>query len=306
MFKKFTSIILSVIMILSCVSFTVFAADDSVTVTISVSDSGIILPPTTLEVEPGTAKAYGYAMSATDHNGIAVNGVTVLDAVVAAHKELYGDAFTAETASDYLAVYGGFIIKSFGISASYSSFLVNGVVPNDGIINPAYGTPTGYTCDTAVISDGDFITYYFYRFNSRYDDMYAEFDSENYETTVGEELNVNISGYCPMYYGYDSAEVIAANTSALVNVDIYTFENGTLKKIGTTDANGNASLTFDSEGEYVLVASRSTEGEAAVIYTYSNVTVGAAESNDCFIVRIFKAICSFFENIIQFILNGVC
>lgn len=307
MLKKITSIILSVIMILSCISFTVFASDDSVTVTISVTDSEFILEPTALEVEPGTAKAYGYTMSATDHNGIAVDGVTVMDAVVAAHKAIYGDAFTAETASDYLVMSYGFIMKSFGRSTSASGFLVNGMIPNDGIINPTYGTPTGYACDTATLNDGDAVSYYFYQDSHYYSDIYAQLDSSVYEANAKESFNVNVQGYSLWSYGYDLPENNTAGLENLKGVDICLYENGTMTKLGTTDANGNASISLDAEGDYTIVAVRTVEsGEAPTILNYATVKVNPAVESSCFIVRIFKAICNFFENIINSILNGVC
>lgn len=307
MLKKFASFILSVIMILSCISITAFAVDEkSVNVTISVYDGGIILAPTALEVKDGTAEAYGFDVAKKDHNEVDVDGVTVMDAVVAAHKELYGDSFTSETASDYLIMSYGYLMKSFANSTSYCSFLVNGAVPNDGVINPLYGTPTGYACDTAVLADGDNITFFFYQVKNRYDDMYAEFDSESYETTVGEELEVNISGYCPMYYGYESAEVIAQNTTALANVDVFIYENGELEKIGTTDSDGNARLTFEKSGEYTLAAARNGEnGDAATVMTYSRVTVGEVAKEECCLLKILKAVWSFILNIVNTVIDWI-
>lgn len=307
MLKKPISIILSIIITLSCLSLTAFAADgNSVNVTISVYDGSIIMASTALQVEAGTAEKYGFDVAEKDHNGVAVEGVTVMDAVVAAHEALYGESFTSETAADYLVMSYGFLMKSFGISTSYSSFLVNGVVPNDGIINPLYGTPTGYACDTAVLSDGDNITYFFYQVKNSYDDMYAEFDAQSYETNVGSELTVNVSGYCPMYYGYSSAEVIAENTKGLGNVDIFVYENGELEKIGTTDSNGNATLTFDKAGEYTIAAARNAQsGEAPTVMTYSKVTIGDAVKEECCLLKILKTVWNFILNIVNTVIDWI-
>ena len=69
-----------------------------------------------------------------------------MDAIVAAHKAYYGDEFTRSTAKNYLVMNSSFIMKSFGRNTSACGFTVNGTMPNDGIINPSYGTPTGYAC----------------------------------------------------------------------------------------------------------------------------------------------------------------
>ena len=67
---------------------------ETVSVTFSVSDGTIIIAPEALEVEAGIAKAYGYQVASVDHNGNRVEGATVMDAIVAAHKAYYGDEFT--------------------------------------------------------------------------------------------------------------------------------------------------------------------------------------------------------------------
>ncbi len=74
---------------------------ETVSVTFSVSDGTIIIAPEALEVEAGIAKAYGYQVASVDHNGNRVEGATVMDAIVAAHKAYYGDEFTAETCKNY-------------------------------------------------------------------------------------------------------------------------------------------------------------------------------------------------------------
>ena len=279
---------------------------ESVSVTFSVSDGTIIISPETLEVEAGIAKAYGYQVASVDHNGNKIEGATVMDAIVTAHKAYYGDAFTRSTAENYLVMNYSFIMKSFGRSTSSCGFLVNKTMPNDGVINPSYGTPTGYACDTATIVDGDDISYYFYQDTKFYSDMYAEFDSDSYTAETGRKLKVNIKGYSLMEHGLSDIDTVRANyMTNLKGVDIYLYENGEMKKLATTDKKGNAKIKFTEEGEYTLVAVRGSDSEEApTVVAYSKVTVTAKK--DIFIVRMFKAIYKFIANIFNKIFDWKC
>lgn len=279
---------------------------ETVSVTFSVSDGTIIIAPEALEVEAGIAKAYGYQVASVDHNGNRVEGATVMDAIVAAHKAYYGDEFTRSTAENYLDMSSSFIRKSFGRSTSACGFTVNGTMPNDGIINPSYGTPTGYACDTATIADGDSISYFFYQDTRYYSDMFAEFSSDNYTVSAGKKLKVNIKGYSLMEHGLSDIDTVRANyMTNLKDVDIYLYENGELKKLATTDKKGNAKIKFTEEGEYTLVAVRSSGSEEEpTVVAYSKVTVTAKK--DLFIVRMFKAVYNFIVKVINKIFDGMC
>lgn len=279
---------------------------ETVSVTFSVSDGSIILEPRTIEVQAGTAKAYGYKVASVDHNGQKVEGVTVFDVIVTAHKEMYGDSFTRNTAENYLAMDRSFILKSFGRGTSSCGFLVNDTMPSDGIINPFFGTPTGYACDTATVVDGDDISYFFYQDSRNYSDMYAEFNSDSYSVSAGSKLKVNIKGYSVMEHGlYDMATIKDKYMTNLKDVDIFIYEDGELKKLATTDRKGNAKLKFDKEGEYTLVAVRNSDSEdAPTIVAYSKVNVTAKK--DIFIVRLFKKVYNFIVKIINSIITGEC
>ena len=272
---------------------------ETVGVSFCISDGSVIMAPEVLKVEPGIAKAYGYKVASVDHNGEKIDGATVFDAIVTAHKILYGDKFTRGTAENYLVMQSSFIMKSFGRSTSVSGFLVNGVMPNDGIINPSYGTSTGYACDTAVIFNGDNISYYFYQDTKSYSDMFAVFDKSEYSVSAKKPLKVNIKGYSIFEHGLNSYDTIKENyLENLKGVDICIYENGTLKKLATTNRRGNAKIKFDNEGEHTLVAVRNSDGEKApVIVAYSKVTVSTKK--DSFIIRILKAIYNFLLKILN-------
>ncbi len=280
-FTRTLAVILAMLMLFAGVQMNVFAADETLTVNFNCNDSTVIIPRTELEVKDGLAEEYGYTVATTDHNGKAVEDATFFDALVAAHKAYYGEKFTKETAKDYLAMSTGYISKAFGKSATASGFIINKVIPNDGIIG-AYGTYTGYSADTAVIKNGDEITYYFYQDTSMWGDWASWFDSYEYTATAGEAFDVNIKGYSVMWYGFNDIDTIMANHAANVpSADIFVYNaNGDDQKIGTTDENGNATLTFTDAGSYTLYANALVKGEygdSPIIFPWCEVTVNAIE-----------------------------
>lgn len=102
------------------------AAPAAVKVTVrSQMAGGYLHAPQEVEVSALEAEKYGF----TD----ALEGVTALDALVKAHELAFGDAFTKETAGEYLAVGdGGWITKLFGEKTNACGFFVNQGYPNDG------------------------------------------------------------------------------------------------------------------------------------------------------------------------------
>lgn len=277
-FTKALATVLAVLMLLIGLQVSVSAAEESVTVNFSFSDGSAIIPRSEFQVKDGIAEEYGYTVATTDHNGQAVNGVTFFDVLVAVHEVYLGEAFTKETAQDFLAMSSGFITTAFGESASASGFLINNVVPNDGIINPSYGSCTGYACDTAVVENGDEITYYFYQDQTMWGDWASWFDKYEYTTAVDEAFDVNIKGYSAMWYGFNDIDTIMASYAANVpGADIFVYNsNGEPQKIGTTDENGNAALSFSEPGTYTLYATAlvaGAYGDSPIVLPWCEVTV---------------------------------
>lgn len=226
---------------------------ESVSVSFCALDGEIIMPKESFTVDDGIAEEYGYKVAKKDHNGEPISSVTVFDLIVAAHKAYYGDAFTPETAQNYLVMNSSFITKAFGKSASSSGFLVDGYMPNDGIINENFGTYTGYACDTARLKNGEAVTYYFYKDKSAWSDVASHFDCESALAFANEPLNLNVKGYNAMWYGMYSQEVIQEHTFCLEGAEIYCINpSGEHIKMGTADKDGNVSLTFSEVGTYRL------------------------------------------------------
>lgn len=313
--KRILALVLSAAILMLALSCASFALDsDSVTVDLSVYDGSVISPKQELTVTDGIAEEYGFTVSASDHNGVTIDEPTVFDALVAAHKAMYGDAFTKETASDYLVMTSGFITKAFGKSASSSGFIVNGRTPNDGIYNELYGSYTSYACDTAEIKDNDYISYYYYQDTDYWSDAIADLSADNTEVNVGEAVTFSVTAFSS-WCGSMTEEVIEMNTVKCPDIDIYAYSDSGSVKVGTTDAEGNAVVTFDEAGTYQLYCAGSADVglgvESPLVADWITVTVSDTETpdepaeSDSFLFRVFKTVVSVVKVVFNIVVDFV-
>ena len=280
--KKILAALIAVIMALSVFQILSFAAGDvpgAIYAEFSYYDGEFVIAPESLYVIPGLAKEYGFEPAEKDHNGNPVTGVTAFDVLVAAHEAKYGDAFTAETASEYIGFNSyGFVATIFG-EAKACSFSVNGATPNDGIFNEDNNSYTGYNMDTAQLKDGDIMMLYACQDTSLWSDYNTYFDKNEYSATAGETVTANITGVSLAWYGCYLQDVIDAATAPMDGVTVSLtedFENYT--ELGTTDEEGNITFAVENPGEYYLVTSGMNDAdETPVIGNYAKVTVTAAE-----------------------------
>lgn len=271
---KICSLALALALALCCLP-SAFAAENEITVSFSFYDGAVVIPKTDdLKVYDGIAEEYGYTLSS---NG----GITVFDAIVAAHKGYYGEAFTAETAGDYLAMSYGFMTKAFGLATSNLGFCVNDEVPNDGIFNEAYNSYTGYACDTAAITNGDYVSFYTYQ-SSYWADYYVTLSANEIDATAGKEFTVAATGYSVMWYGCYKEEDRAAYTYPMAGLDVYTTTDfNTYTKVGTLDEKGEITLTINEIGTTYICVMGSFEdpmmGSCPAIANWCEVTVSEPE-----------------------------
>ena len=254
--KKLTSLILSVLLLIAALApaLSVHAAD-SVTVTLVYTDGEKISPFFELSVEDGTAESYGLPAAEKDHAGQPVETVSVLDAVAKAHSVLYGEAFTSETAEQYLSFSYGFATRMFGQNGNFC-FAVNDETPHDDelVISTWSNYYTGYLLDTARIHDGDFITVYMITDTSNWSDFYPLFSEKEYTAAAGEAFSVSVNGYNMAMYGCNEQSLIDSITEPMEGAKLYLtndFENMT--PAGTLDADGTASVTIEEPGTWYLV-----------------------------------------------------
>lgn len=258
--KKLLATFLCIVMLLSSAP-AVWAAEDSITVSFLYADGNKMQTLLSLTVSYGTAERYGYEPVRKDHTGTPIETVTVMDVLVAAHAQIYGDKFTSQTARDYFVADNSFITTAFGVETSTMSFTINGAMPHDDtyIQNAWGGYYTGYAVDTARVQDGDRVTLFMYQ-DPKWMDIQPLFDCPDL-VQQGEAFTATVSGYSIMPYGCDKQENIDADTRPLAGVTLEcTQDFETFTTLGTLDAAGKLSVTLPQEGTYYLVV-RGTLGD---------------------------------------------
>ncbi len=265
---KLAAVLLAVIMAMQIFCLGAAAADESgaKTITVMISDEAVIMPPTEISVSPDEAAKYGYPDDPTT--------VSVFDAMTAAHKYLLGGDFTADTAKNYLNITeSGFVDLILGDNRA-SGFLTDGIQPNDGVLNPLYGSYGAYTADKAYLNGGETIDIFFYQDQDFYSDYYSVFDRSEITAAPGEKITLSLSGYMTFYGAYP-ADMIEESTEPLADIAILsgTDENNLSASGITTDENGAFSIGFDEPGTYYISAESASDGFTYFIPPWCRVTV---------------------------------
>ena len=185
--------------------------------------------PMVRELTGGEAEKYGY----TDK----VEGVSVLDALVAAHELVYGDKFTPATAKQYLAIDSqpDWESKVFGRETGFHGFYIN----NDFPTNEA-GAARPKVTDTKLL-DGDVLDYFVGSDTENQNDYYTWLEVPA-TMTSGEDITVTVKGVKAMDPDATQANAQPLEGVGLAWVDMAT---GTVKPIEgvVTDENGKATFT---------------------------------------------------------------
>ena len=215
------------------------------------------------------AKKYGF----TDE----VDGVSALDVLVRAHELTFGDAFTKETAKDYLDVDGSTVKKLFCMETTANGFAVNQGYPNDGTASP-YGGYNGTMITNTKVNDGDIIDFFTYKDTTSWLDNYT-WVAVPTEVVEGEDITVTVSGisYAMSGYLHKTPADLKAAAKPLEDVQMVWVNptTGELTEIegAVTDESGKA--TFKATGKDVtkyLVATGEDVTETPVIMNPSDPT----------------------------------
>jgi len=208
-------------------SFASYAAEeDSITVFLTVSDQG-----TLAKDNNGEAMAWR-DVTVTDLDG---DGHYTFDEVLVAAHEMYNSA------DGYAKTSGGQVTKLWGTETSNTLFFIN-----------HEGLSTGVTADT--VSDGDYCVASINADQTYYADWYTFFDQSSATVSTNEEITLTLSGHLGMAWtNEDKANVPTSG------VEVKDAEGNTL---GTTDEDGNVTLSFDEPGMYTVTATGTTAGAA--------------------------------------------
>ena len=195
----------------------------------SQADNAYLQSISEVQVASNTAEKYGF----TDK----VEGVSVLDALVAAHVMVYGDKFTPATAKQYLAINpnNDWESKVFGRETGFHGFYINGDFPT----NEA-GAARPKVTDTKLL-DGDVLDYFVGSDAENQNDYYTWLEVPA-TMTSGEDITVTVKGVQAL-----DPDATQANAQPLEGVGLAWLDmtTGTTKPIDgvVTDENGKATFT---------------------------------------------------------------
>ena len=195
----------------------------------SQADNAYLHSISEVQVASNTAEKYGF----TDK----VEGVSVLDALVAAHEMVYGDKFTPATAKQYLAINpnNDWESKVFGRETGFHGFYINGDFPTDEA-----GAARPKVTDTKLL-DGDVLDYFVGSDAENQNDYYTWLEVPA-TMTSGEDITVTVKGVQAL-----DPDATQANAQPLEGVGLAWLDmtTGTIKPIDgvVTDENGKATFT---------------------------------------------------------------
>ena len=247
------------------------AAPAAVKVTLRSQMVGAYLhAPQEVEVSALEAEKYGF----TD----ALEGVTALDALVKAHELAFGDAFTKETAGEYLAVGdGGWITKLFGEKTNACGFFVNQGYPNDGTPS-SFGGYNGTMVTNTPLLSGDVVDFFTYSDVSYWSDYYTWVDAPA-EMYVGQKVTATVTGfYASSAYLHKTPAELKAAAKPLEGAKLGWVdpETGKVTVIdgAVTDKNGQVTFTVaDGFTGYLTAVSNDDEE----VYALMNPTAKVKE-----------------------------
>ena len=258
-FKKQMAVLLTLVLAFSVtIPVSAEGTDESVqtvTVTLSGQAGGVFLQmPKECEISSDEAENYGF----TDTTG----GVTTLDALVYLHELVFGTDFTKDNKDNYLSVSStGGITKIFGETTYNCGFSVNGISPNDGVLQSS-GYYGGYTVQQALLKDNDNVEFHIYQ-DSAALDYYSWFEQDGnrvdfVQMEENKNLNLCLKGYSIGYHGCHPIDDIQNKyTNAIEDAQLTLLdENGNSTDIAEaiTDENGNVTIAGLKKGSYILSA----------------------------------------------------
>ena len=221
------------------------------------------------------AESYGFADE--------VDGVSALDVLVRAHELTFGDAFTKETAKDFLVVgSSGWISTIFGTATYASGFYLNQGYPNDGTPASYGGGYNGTFTTNTKVNDGDVLDFYVMEDGSGYSDYYTWLENVPDTMVDGDKVTVTVKGFYAMSgYLHKTPADLKAAAKPLAGVQLAWVDpaTGAATPIdgAVTDENGKATFTVDGKAATGVLAAASygDANEEERVYALMNPSVPA-------------------------------
>ncbi|MBQ9069481.1 MAG: leucine-rich repeat domain-containing protein [Eggerthellaceae bacterium] len=227
-----------------------------------------------LEVSSDMTAEAGYNIKSMAYR----SKVTVADALVAVHHELYGQAFD-DNPTSYLSISSaGTVTKIFGASTEILSYSVNHEYP-------VYADdPTmGSVANDTVLADGDLLNIWRY-YADYYTDVLMYFDELEYTVHAGEavEAELHYRDYYKMSRATDELWEDAMNGDGddRFATVVLKDEQGEIAKTATLAGSSDISFADVPAGTYVMTVTEIDEDmyeDAHFVAPYAKVTVTAHE-----------------------------
>ena len=266
--KRALSLLMSLVMLVSMLPTTAWAADETETTTSKVNvdftaqaaGKFLIPPQFNVAVYSDEAENFGYTDS--------VDGVSALDVLVKAHEIIYG----ADKVTTKLEVSNGGIARIFGEKTSNCGFTINGEQPhNDILVDDKYApggkSYTGYNIAQAEVENSDVLEFYIYQDGYALDNypLYKQNGKNCSELSVkpGSNVTLTLDGYCIGHYGCVPMQAVEENKRintiedaqfAWVTADE---DAAVVTDIPNAVSDENGAVTFsapETEGVYYLTA----------------------------------------------------
>ena len=261
--KKLLAALLAIVMMLGLLPLSALAADGEIEIVLSYfsfDDNGFPIARKTLTVAPGLSEEYGYP---DVYYGASV---TALDAIVAAHIEVFGEGGVADNLDVTSA---GYITNFMGIGSDFA-FFINGVLPGAGA--GLIRLNDGDVVELVAMQDTDFSS-----------DAYIWFELDGDRTDritvgTGETCALALAGVDFVMWGAWGAFPAEFDEYAVViDMDILSAP-GVAIFDGTgifeeSDDYGGVEVVFDAPGSYYLTAVGETYDESPLMGPWLEVTV---------------------------------
>ena len=172
-------------------------------------------------------------VSVSDANGD--GHFTYDEALTAVHEQYYVDGAAGVSIAS-----SGWILEVWGVEQNPASYSIirNNVAPMD--LAPAI-----------ELSDGDYLVTSINQDAANYADWNSYFDKYEADVLTGEPVSLTLKGY----------QAMTVNDPAPAkNVELGLWKNGAFSEFGiTTDDNGEAAVSFDKPGTYIVTAQGTVE-----------------------------------------------